>query len=50
MCDLSKIIADGKLQGYMAGNPLTDESGDRNSRFEYAYHVALIPKELFEVA
>ncbi|XP_071722544.1 serine carboxypeptidase-like 17 [Rutidosis leptorrhynchoides] len=36
------------IKGYMAGNPLTDESGDRNSRFEYAYHVALIPKDLFE--
>ncbi|KAJ9561088.1 hypothetical protein OSB04_006248 [Centaurea solstitialis] len=36
------------IKGYMAGNPLTDKAGDVNSRLEYAYHMALISKELFE--
>jgi serine carboxypeptidase-like clade 1 len=36
------------IQGYMAGNPLTDKSGDINSRLEYAYRVALISEELYE--
>ncbi|PWA67702.1 peptidase S10, serine carboxypeptidase, Alpha/Beta hydrolase fold protein [Artemisia annua] len=34
--------------GYMAGNPLTNKSGDINSRFEFAYQMALISKDLFE--
>lgn len=33
----------------MAGNPLTDKTGDINSRLEYAYHMALISEELYEV-
>lgn len=33
----------------MAGNPLTDKSGDINSRLEYAYRMALISVELYEV-
>ncbi|KAI3509467.1 hypothetical protein L1887_24755 [Cichorium endivia] len=36
------------IQGYMAGNPLTDKSGDINSRLEYAYRMALISEELYE--
>ncbi|KAL7594076.1 hypothetical protein Lser_V15G34375 [Lactuca serriola] len=36
------------IQGYMGGNPLTDKTGDINSRLEYAYRVALISEELFE--
>jgi serine carboxypeptidase-like clade 1 len=36
------------IQGYMGGNPLTDKTGDINSRLEYAYRVALISAELFE--
>ncbi|PWA88469.1 Peptidase S10, serine carboxypeptidase [Artemisia annua] len=37
-----------KSYGYMAGNPLTNKSGDINSRFEFAYQMALISKDLFE--
>ncbi|KVI10860.1 Peptidase S10, serine carboxypeptidase, partial [Cynara cardunculus var. scolymus] len=37
------------VKGYMAGNPLTDKTGDIDSRLEYAYRMALISKELFEV-
>nr|GEZ57371.1 peptidase S10, serine carboxypeptidase, alpha/beta hydrolase fold protein [Tanacetum cinerariifolium] len=29
---------------YMAGNPLTNKSGDVNARFEFAYQMALISK------
>ncbi|KAL4555881.1 hypothetical protein LXL04_038513 [Taraxacum kok-saghyz] len=36
------------IQGYMGGNPLTNKTGDINSRLEYAYRVALISEELFE--
>lgn len=36
------------IKGYMAGNPLTDKTGDINSRFEFAYRMALISYELFE--
>ncbi|XP_071716460.1 serine carboxypeptidase-like 18 [Rutidosis leptorrhynchoides] len=36
------------IQGYMAGNPLTDKTGDINSRLEYAYRMALISPELYE--
>ncbi|XP_023755108.1 serine carboxypeptidase-like 17 [Lactuca sativa] len=36
------------IKGYMAGNPLTDKSLDINSRFEYAYRLALISKDLYE--
>ncbi|KAI3753020.1 hypothetical protein L2E82_25064 [Cichorium intybus] len=36
------------IQGYMAGNPLTDKTGDINSRLEYAYRMALISEELYE--
>ncbi|XP_071698096.1 serine carboxypeptidase-like 13 isoform X2 [Rutidosis leptorrhynchoides] len=36
------------IQGYMAGNPLTNKSGDINSRLEYAYRMALISQELYE--
>ncbi|PWA49491.1 Peptidase S10, serine carboxypeptidase [Artemisia annua] len=36
------------IKGYMAGNPLTNKSGDINSRFEFAYQMALISKDLFE--
>ncbi|XP_024966047.1 serine carboxypeptidase-like 19 [Cynara cardunculus var. scolymus] len=36
------------VKGYMAGNPLTDKTGDIDSRLEYAYRMALISKELFE--
>ncbi|PWA49976.1 peptidase S10, serine carboxypeptidase, Alpha/Beta hydrolase fold protein [Artemisia annua] len=38
------------IQGYMGGNPLTDKTGDINSRFEYAYRMALISAELYEAA
>ncbi|KVI10861.1 Peptidase S10, serine carboxypeptidase, partial [Cynara cardunculus var. scolymus] len=36
------------IKGYIAGNPLTDKTGDIDSRLEYAYRMALISKELFE--
>lgn len=36
------------IQGYMAGNPLTNKSGDIDSRLEYAYRMALISQELYE--
>ncbi|PWA49612.1 peptidase S10, serine carboxypeptidase, Alpha/Beta hydrolase fold protein [Artemisia annua] len=36
------------IQGYMGANPLTDKTGDINSRLEFAYRVALIPVELYE--
>ncbi|PWA63999.1 Peptidase S10, serine carboxypeptidase [Artemisia annua] len=35
-------------KGYVVGNPLTNKIGDINSRFEFAYQMALISKELFE--
>ncbi|PWA56309.1 peptidase S10, serine carboxypeptidase, Alpha/Beta hydrolase fold protein [Artemisia annua] len=35
-------------KGYIGGNPLTDKAGDINSRFEYAYRLALISAELYE--
>ncbi|GJR12546.1 peptidase S10, serine carboxypeptidase, alpha/beta hydrolase fold protein [Tanacetum coccineum] len=38
------------IKGYIAGNPLTNKSGDINSRFEFAYQMTLISKELFESA
>ncbi|KAI7727917.1 hypothetical protein M8C21_007358 [Ambrosia artemisiifolia] len=36
------------IQGYIAGNPLTDKTGDLNSRLEYAYRLAFISQELYE--
>ncbi|KVH87781.1 Peptidase S10, serine carboxypeptidase, partial [Cynara cardunculus var. scolymus] len=36
------------IKGYIAGNPLTDKTGDIDSRLEYVYRMALISKELFE--
>ncbi|XP_076921753.1 serine carboxypeptidase-like 13 [Bidens hawaiensis] len=36
------------IQGYIAGNPLTDKTSDLNSRLEYAYRLALISPELYE--
>lgn len=33
----------------MGGNPLTNKTGDINSRLEYAYRMALISEELYEV-
>ncbi|KAI3702442.1 hypothetical protein L6452_28180 [Arctium lappa] len=36
------------IQGYMLGNPLTNERSDINSRLEYAYRMALISFELYE--
>ncbi|GKC18942.1 peptidase S10, serine carboxypeptidase, alpha/beta hydrolase fold protein [Tanacetum coccineum] len=35
-------------KGYLVGNPLTNKRSDFNSRFEFAYTMALISKELFE--
>lgn len=36
------------IKGYIAGNPLTNKSGDINSRFEFAYQMALTSKDLIE--
>ena len=44
-----KYLKVQNLQGYMVGNPLTNKRSDFNSRFEFAYTMALITKELFEV-
>ncbi|KAG2727717.1 hypothetical protein I3843_01G165700 [Carya illinoinensis] len=38
------------LKGYVLGNPKTDTQIDDNSRYLYGYHLALIPKELYETA
>lgn len=38
------------LQGYVLGNPKTDTFIDTNSRISFAYHLTLIPKELYEVS
>ncbi|KAJ0773696.1 putative sinapoylglucose--choline O-sinapoyltransferase [Helianthus annuus] len=37
------------IKGYLEGNPLTDKTEDVNSRVEFAYRMALISYELFEV-
>ena len=37
-------------QGYVLGNPKTDTFLDDNSRISFAYHLTLIPKELYEVS
>ncbi|GMY35361.1 serine carboxypeptidase-like 18 isoform X2 [Fagus crenata] len=38
------------LKGYVLGNPKTDTFLDDNSRISFAYHLTLIPKELYEAA
>ncbi|XP_071715869.1 serine carboxypeptidase-like 18 [Rutidosis leptorrhynchoides] len=36
------------IKGYMLGNPLTDRSGDFNSRIQYAHNLALISDGIYE--
>ncbi|KAK3411928.1 hypothetical protein EUGRSUZ_I00690 [Eucalyptus grandis] len=38
------------LKGYLLGNPATDSIFDEGSRIPFAYHKALIPKELYKSA
>ncbi|KAG8368505.1 hypothetical protein BUALT_Bualt15G0052600 [Buddleja alternifolia] len=38
------------LQGYVVGNPLTDEKKDNNERIPYAHRMALISDEYYELA
>jgi len=37
-------------QGYVLGNPKTDTYLDTNSRISFAYHLGLIPNDLYEVS
>ncbi|KAI4325616.1 hypothetical protein MLD38_030998 [Melastoma candidum] len=36
------------LKGYLLGNPATDPDSDESSKLTFAYHGALIPKDLYE--
>ena len=37
------------IQGYIAGNPLTDTTHDDNSKFPFLHSLGIIDDELYEV-
>ncbi|KAL7599229.1 hypothetical protein Lser_V15G24412 [Lactuca serriola] len=39
-----------KIKGYMLGNPLTDTSGDYNSRIPFLHHMGLLSNEIYKSA